>query len=975
MKKIIKTNIKSVSSVDKENTINIELVNSHRNIIHTNVVEKLNARTVFEEERFNCDKYRLLFTIKPMCTNVLFNPFTEIVRYDNEGNVSIYIDNEKIDEANERVKLIQNTAKSKDELIYNPGYDIFNNHLIRSQTFKIVQNKNNKSDSTYNTLKDYMYDVKGKKIKFFARMWRNSTFSTDEIEKHLYNYEDILPFNDGSAINECLIEENGWFGFENSCKIKTRINGVNQNIDKVINSKNGGDFIDMYPDRTLFSFNPKRNGYLRRLEYNWYYVLTYPFACDKRHPFCKCCIEEESNTFTGLKLVSLTKTKKYHGGETLVFRTYTKHGLRVGDNICLTINLDENTDIYNVVATNIFVSSLGDSKGEDTEHYFVCDNMNLLKEIYFFITRNGTGKAEEEENLELVENNQLFNNNGEYLDDVITKNLSEYRFMVNRMSGDVPSEYYFRIFKKIPNFKFKKQSLTPEISTDLVKYTNYIKNNSTIDVEKGSKNVEFAFENSKLGFANSIYSDNLTQLVYTDDIDLTNIIDNLGRPVSEIYLTIIKNNKGYEKWYNVNNWEDKGSKGHQYNKKDIKEIEYSHCFGPVTCGLEFGKSSSTDTVEQCKYASNGDVHLINNIIVNDNSKTKLFQAQNICDEITKDGFTMKVNTTMSGQNYIIDSEDNDDDIKVDNLYYGDFVEYNPNEAIEKVLEVCNYRFNTYLREFSTNFYKYIVGWDIQKDDYDVSDTDDISKPIENHFNIECTDYNSENNKYDIGGVKLKPCQKPEGYYYKPHYRIAIKELGTLKQDSHYDMDVREAKPVQFNGIYISITTKLKHGCVIGDRIFICDDENNVWYATYVSYVLNKLTFYVNKNLTPYNNISDEVPTNWLTITENINNKVYKVRLENRDIPRYAQRINYNRFLWREILKNGDNNTTELSEYPYTNNAFYITQDINFYLKRQDPFGEKGIFTGDIEESFPQDIKGESQELDNYEYKDETQIQC
>ena len=48
----------------------------------------------------------------------------------------------------------------------------------------------------------------------------------------------------------------------------------------------------------------------------------------------------------------------------------------------------------------------------------------------------------------------------------------------------------------------------------------------------------------KLAFAKNIYSDNLSQVVFTDDIKIKLLKDNLGRPLSDIYLTVLKNNAG-----------------------------------------------------------------------------------------------------------------------------------------------------------------------------------------------------------------------------------------------------------------------------------------------------------------------------------------------------------------------------------------------------------------------------------------------
>ena len=42
-----------------------------------------------------------------------------------------------------------------------------------------------------------------------------------------------------------------------------------------------------------------------------------------------------------------------------------------------------------------------------------------------------------------------------------------------------------------------------------------------------------------LGFSRTIYNDNNAQLIFNDNIELKGLKDNLGRDVSEIYLTII----------------------------------------------------------------------------------------------------------------------------------------------------------------------------------------------------------------------------------------------------------------------------------------------------------------------------------------------------------------------------------------------------------------------------------------------------
>ena len=92
--------------------------------------------------------------------------------------------------------------------------------------------------------------------------------------------------------------------------------------------------------------------------------------------------------------------------------------------------------------------------------------------------------------------------------------------------------------------------------------------------------VEHDFENhiSQLSFAKNVYGDDITQIVYTDDIDISYLRDNLGRPLTSIYLTILKNNKGYKEWYGKNGAPIEIRKKCGVRDEDY-HIEYSHCFG------------------------------------------------------------------------------------------------------------------------------------------------------------------------------------------------------------------------------------------------------------------------------------------------------------------------------------------------------------------------------------------------------------
>jgi hypothetical protein len=71
-------------------------------------------------------------------------------------------------------------------------------------------------------------------------------------------------------------------------------------------------------------------------------------------------------------------------------------------------------------------------------------------------------------------------------------------------------KYYIRKFKKIKKFETQNE-LT-----------------------------QFDYEVYPLSFSNNIYNDQNYQIVIKDDIDITDLKDNLGRPLSEMYLTMIK---------------------------------------------------------------------------------------------------------------------------------------------------------------------------------------------------------------------------------------------------------------------------------------------------------------------------------------------------------------------------------------------------------------------------------------------------
>ncbi len=153
-------------------------------------------------------------------------------------------------------------------------------------------------------------------------------------------------------------------------------------------------------------------------------------------------------------------------------------------------------------------------------------------------------------------------------------------------------------------------------------------------------------------------------------------------------------------------------------------------------------------------------------------------------------------------------------------YFGDVVEYNEYEVKETVLADVNHRFNTDNRD------------------------------------------NSSNNTAFIDGSTLVMGPRVEGYYYKPHHKIQIRQFSSFVEQ--------------------------------GD-----------------------------------------------SSTEGI--------------PDYAQSLGDGRFLWRDLLDIGFNDgATETLNYPFLNGCHYIHQNVDLNLRRQDPFGEYGLYYS----HFPKDPLGE-----------------
>ena len=862
----------SIRSVNKENSLDVNLNVTSKVVKYNNIRETVDSYEVYKDERKKCNRYRLILTINPFCTNVLFNPLTEIAKYTSiNGSLKIerILDSEKVNgvdgsNTSQRVQFIANTTYSNADngYTYYPGYDIFDNHILRAKEFTVINSDKTNTGSSlmrFNTLCDYARNKSGEFINIFKRIGGISA-RPKQVRKHVYNYDTLMSYEE--SVNNNLSEQDGWLGFPNITKLKTYYSHSNKaghevptNWNCVLNNYNAGEFVQMYPDRSAYSFVPYYNTFLNRLEYNWDILITYPYMNDYDHELIKCPFNGKS----ALKIFSAELRTGLTGEPIVMFRTPCKHNLVRNDYVYIMWDGKENND------EEYRVSNVGGLNGENTEYYFYVDDPVLVN----------------------------------IFDDPET-------IYMQKITNGIPSEYYFRRFKKL------------DYNGKLI-----------------------AKEQYNLGFATTVYNDGVTQITFTDNLDFTDIIDNLGRPVCEFYITILKTNRGNKEWYS------KADSTKVISGQTVKNVEVSHCFTKLTDGLYLFSErleSDEDMVKQKDFYN-----------------VRYIGGNNI------DGETHDIWLSNGNEEELVGEWNWHGITKEQDWFYGDIVEFVPSDFKEYVIAKVNYRFNSYQRENPANFIcePQLVYHEIASDDYDFG-ADFAIKDI-----------------YGENATVAIQNPRNEGYFYNPHYPIRIKEEGDVEQGSHYTIRVRNAIVIQLDDVRIKIVSMQTSNVNNNDIVLLMDDKNGKIFEFKVIYIESSTTFYI----TPVNGWFGEdgfieqtaaiygSPLVWVDIAEQLRrgNDMF-IRRYNYEIPSYAVLAGRNIFLWRKYYNNGELVNGQLPEYVFANNSFYLTPVINFYVKRQDPNGYFGLYRP--ENQNPQDIAGETKKPSNYSYNDtETKATC
>lgn len=1078
--KILLNKLKNKRGINVSNCLATQLLGSKKLLPQEAFFANINEMVVYNQERSNCNLIRLNCVINPICSNVLCNSITEIVKNEgapnavqnlNYGKTDGFIDNndfeDKIYCKNSDVFIyggikegVRDTQLSsyKCGFTYHCGLDIFNNHILRNNTFKTVCYNDIKT-ATFNTIQDWMRDENGINIGGYSNGVKKGNM-------HLYTSEDISNYDD--TIEEKMFEKNGWFGFTNIGKFAV-VDNNNETMDifRVINYRRSCDFIQMYPSSDLWSFTPKYNSYLHRLEKNWNYCLTYPSSSTTKNI---TFIDENLNSLKIMYIDDRVTLK--NGLKALKIYSISKHGLKQGDYINLYQNDQmilkncevreiENEYIFYVFSNGLKLSTRWyeltradtDTSGVDdffvtipvqVEEFFLTYGNTIISSDTTF-TLNVSPNTIKKSNFLLTEEEQKFklwktinfhgktyvlnfNPNTRALDPLSEEEVYVSRdnvdFTLNYISGD-SSTYTYSISNVIVNMKMQyiisadREMVYCGHGDD--RQTYYLIDNKYVNIDDNSQNFSYKkviegeeveyyvrifsrlpnwkgcevkidenqlygtnknliakyqtldhdFENhiSQLAFAKNIYGDDMSQIVYTDDIDISYLRDNLGRPLTSIYLTILKNNKGYKEWYGKNGAPIQIRKRAQ-DTNEKYHIEYSHCFGMLNCAFRLSKES----LPNINY---NNVNQINNIDssfqfqgldVEDLQHSKLVYANilenanivdNDDDETANRSFRSCFTDILNDEIQYGEYDDynvENSNYKGDTHFYGDLCAYSNKRLIEEPIQQIEMRFNTAQRELSSldTSYKYL-----NKLYYDEIKRDDLDRD----------GFLLEENEIIQGN------QHKEGYCYYPHYEIPIK---TFSQEISYQSSIAltiskidSISNEEERAIIYRIKTMNAHNLQVNDTVYIKyntfnvrtnEIDNTLYYICYVSDLINNKTF----ECRIYNELHTRVNT--LNTIDILSYRLFK---KDNTIPSYATfaKDGSCRFIWRNVVNNGFDNENDIENYPFFNGAFYVSKQINLFVKRQDPNEYTNFLTS--KDIVPNVLKI----IDEDNYKEESNIEC
>lgn len=869
----------------------------------SDVSNVINTYKVFDSEKDSSTKYRLNITLNPIMTNALTNKLSEITRKSDGAILT----------GDTRLNAIQTIDDNVYD--YKLGYDIFDNNFMRIDTFK-----------TGTTLNSFT----GKDV-----------YNVKTIESSIYNN---------------IIEDNGWICLAN----KAKINGITmfKNIKPC-------EKIDLFPTRNHLLLKPiycstigSTGGELRD---NWEYILTYPYE-----NYTDDILVTSIDNINGIPTTNASIINENEHRYLLITTVY-KHGLKYNDVIKIKNSEIENNKSY-------LVYDVGDINRNNKEYTFILD--------------------------------------ADKYTDLSTYDGLDCRIV--RVINNVESQYYIRKFRKLPNFSDEQD----EITEDNI--------NAKIS-EMSTTGSTFQIEAYQPGFSRNIFNDSIYQLQYIDDVDTNIIKDNLGRPLSEIYFTIIKKNiiddasnepsnlftkvmsgidepTGVTNFHNVrlingvNNTEyplednicitgstlDGTNQPNsflgdivEYNITTVKEVKlddvkhrfntiqrekkndfvYSDIYGDsanLLLGTSFTDGLSNNRTNYWYPNHNPTLSIENSYGIG--GTTKLLKIETHGSEINEGILSLDEVIYESGVNYIFS-------------FYA-----KANEVLSlglvgiSNLKMAGFTLTTGWNRYTLQFVGdglphnagfYIAGTTIGtfylagiKSEIDISGATNWGpNPIES--------------SYSFINKTIHIDELIEGYYYKPHYKIQLKNYSSVISSGKLEKltpcsDFVSGATIEGDILLLETSQEeeisslcLKFESINGlstfDNIRITRNSDNKFINAKII-ILSSLN----------NVISFKYNTSFFPTLSELHSDDYTIRkYSDNSIPLYCQDTYDGNCLWRKTLKEGtfDDESIRKNEFEFTNGRFYVSESFNFYLKRQDPFGQYNM----RREVFPADLFGDADE--------------
>ena len=939
---------RSEFSNNVENTIDIGFSTKTRLLPNDNLSDTFSLFEQYNRERDECNKYRVILGINPLCSNILFNKKTEILINEgsdecvsildgmsygtDEGGVekSRYSKNSLNETENiTYYQCIRDTEYSHEgngKFVYHCGSDIFNNHMIRSTDFTHVNKMSLTArpvcNEIYNTILDLQRDNEGDIVsQKIAIKYGQANVST---RMHLYQYDTIQSME--QAFSEKCSEKDGWWGFTNPGNIEIPTNSGNTIlVNRMMAGNKPCEFVDLYPDRTMFSFVPNFNRYRRRIEKNWDLCLTYPYEADYDWIDRVCGGENQAVRASIKYTVSNTSTPM------LECSTWFKHNLKVGDYVNFYYYLPHyriepgraasasNIDILTMIDYKFYLTDTLNNDGS------VNNNISVLVKSVQMEDDDVTPKMDFHRMNAKVRVVSVGDANGDHTDKVFSVRFADvqgiYEYIkffgcfYKKNVSNTECQYYFRKLKKLKN----------------------------------SESEALRYDINKSAFGLNIYGDDVAQAVFIDDVDLTGLMDHNGRPVSEIYLTVVKRNQGHVEWYENNTF-------------NTEDIEYSHCFGKVTAGIDFSGIEDEPFDYNVHY-----LHNMDRVEVGIDNSVLRTASQEVLNTFSAWG-----ETVLDGRPSVVE-----EDITIDDdIYMGDVVEYDVANAKETVIGDMCFRFNTAQRETWNGVYKSTYQDVIVSDDYDQMNGVGKAWSCCTYYLNDIT--NAKRNTTSRVTDLMYGNISPEGYFYKAHIPIRVRE-------DDDDCTTSSAKYINYANprfstggtytvqhadgtttVYENKATALANtNTTNGDVLY----EENQYYQLVITVPVD-YGFYKGDYMAFYNSATTEltwgeiVSVSGLELTlkfdydgfatiENVGERHFKQGSADRvlyaywstdNVPLYAKlSMGQRKFVWRKIVPPSEMiQDDELYNTPFTNGCFYLEKNVNFFLKRQDPTGKYGL---------------------------------